>query len=163
MAYRVKVPDFEGPLDLLLHLIRKNALDIYTISVSEIADKYIEYMEMMHSLNLDGVGDFLVMAATLAYHKSKMLLPRSDDDEEDEEEQGEEGGPEAVDKEVVGDGGPDEGDVPDLAVELELLGLFLLHNKIGPGSRFATGRNYPIFRPKARAQVRDGIPLRPNP
>ena len=87
MAYRVKVPDFEGPLDLLLHLIRKNALDIYTISVSEIADQYIEYMEMMESLNLDGVGDFLVMAATLAYHKSKMLLPRSDEDEEEDEDE----------------------------------------------------------------------------
>jgi segregation and condensation protein A len=83
MAYRVKVPDFEGPLDLLLHLIRKNALDIYTISVSEIADKYIEYMEMMESLNLDGVGDFLVMAATLAYHKSKMLLPSREGDEDE--------------------------------------------------------------------------------
>jgi segregation and condensation protein A len=86
MEYKVKVPDFEGPLDLLLHLIRKNALDIYTISVSEIANKYLEYTELMESLNLDGVGDFLVMAATLAYHKSRMLLPSPAEAEEDEEE-----------------------------------------------------------------------------
>ncbi len=86
MAYKVKVQDFEGPLDLLLHLIRKNALDIYTISVSDIANKYLEYMEMMESLNLDGVGDFLVMAATLAYHKSKMLLPSPAEADEDEDD-----------------------------------------------------------------------------
>ena len=86
MAYNVKVPDFEGPLDLLLHLIRKDALDIYTISVSQIADQYHQYVEMMQALNLDRAGDFLVMAATLAYHKSKMLLPKSDDEEEDDGE-----------------------------------------------------------------------------
>ena len=87
MAYQVKVQDFVGPLDLLLHLIRKNELDIYTISVSEIANKYLEYVEVMQTLNLDGVGDFLVMAATLAYHKSKMLLPNPADVEEDEDEE----------------------------------------------------------------------------
>ena len=75
MDYQVKVQDFVGPLDLLLHLIRKNELDIYTISVAEIANQYLEYVELMETLNLDGVGEFLLMAATLAYHKSKMLLP----------------------------------------------------------------------------------------
>jgi segregation and condensation protein A len=87
MTYQVKVQDFEGPLDLLLHLIRKNELDIYNVPVAEIANKYLDYVSVMESLNLDGVGDFLVMAATLAYHKSKMLLPspaEAEDDEEDE-------------------------------------------------------------------------------
>lgn len=86
MSYKVKVQDFVGPLDLLLHLIRKNELDIYNISVSEIANQYLEYVEMMQTLNLDGVGDFLVMAAALAYHKSKMLLPDPAKDEEEEED-----------------------------------------------------------------------------
>lgn len=85
MAYNVKLQEFEGPLDLLLHLIRKNALDIYTISVAEIADQYLQYVEMMETLNLDGAGDFLLMAATLAYHKSRMLLP-SPAEVEDEED-----------------------------------------------------------------------------
>jgi segregation and condensation protein A len=87
MTYQVKLQDFEGPLDLLLHLIRKNEFDIYNVPVAQIANQYLEYVDVMESLNLDGVGDFLVMAATLAYHKSKMLLPTPaevDDDEEDE-------------------------------------------------------------------------------
>ena len=86
MTYQVKLQEFEGPLDLLLHMIRKNELDIYNISVSEIANQYLEYVALMQSLNLDGVGDFLVMAATLAYHKSKMLLPASEDDQDDEDD-----------------------------------------------------------------------------
>jgi segregation and condensation protein A len=86
MTYQVKLQDFEGPLDLLLHLIRKNELDIYNVPVAEIANKYLEYVSVLESLNLDGVGDFLVMAATLAYHKSKMLLPSPAEAEEDEDE-----------------------------------------------------------------------------
>ena len=86
MTYQVKLQDFEGPLDLLLHLIRKNELDIYNIPVARIANQYLEYVEVMESLNLDGVGDFLVMAATLAYHKSKMLLPSPAEADEDEDE-----------------------------------------------------------------------------
>ncbi len=85
MTYQVKLQDFEGPLDLLLHLIRKNELDIYSVPVAEIANQYLAYVEVMESLNLDGVGDFLLMAATLAYHKSKMLLPTPAEVEEDEE------------------------------------------------------------------------------
>jgi segregation and condensation protein A len=69
MTYQVKLQDFEGPLDLLLHLIRKNEFDIYNVPVAQIANQYLEYVDVMESLNLDGVGDFLVMAATLAYHK----------------------------------------------------------------------------------------------
>jgi segregation and condensation protein A len=86
MTYQVKLQDFEGPLDLLLHLIRKNELDIYNIPVAEIASQYLEYVGVMESLNLDGVGDFLVMSATLAYHKSKMLLPSPAEAEEDDED-----------------------------------------------------------------------------
>lgn len=87
MTYQVKLQDFEGPLDLLLHLIRKNELDIYNIPVAEVASQYLAYVEVLESLNLDGVGDFLVMAATLAYHKSKMLLPSPAEAEEDEEDE----------------------------------------------------------------------------
>lgn len=88
MTYQVKLQDFEGPLDLLLHLIRKNELDIYAIRVSDIANQYLEYVEVMQQLNLDGVGDFLVMAATLAYHKSRMLLPVPGEGEDTDEEEG---------------------------------------------------------------------------
>lgn len=88
MTYQVKLQDFEGPLDLLLHLIRKNELDIYAIRVSDIANQYLEYVEVMQQLNLDGVGDFLVMAATLAYHKSRMLLPVPDEGQDADEENG---------------------------------------------------------------------------
>jgi len=87
MTYQVKLQDFEGPLDLLLHLIRKNELDIYNVPVAEIAGKYLEYVSVLESLNLDGVGDFLVMAATLAYHKSKMLLPSPAEVEDDEDDE----------------------------------------------------------------------------
>jgi segregation and condensation protein A len=87
MTYQVKLQDFEGPLDLLLHLIRKNELDIYNVPVAEIANQYIAYIGVMETLNLDGVGDFLVMAATLAYHKSKMLLPTPAEVEDDEEDE----------------------------------------------------------------------------
>ncbi len=87
MTYHVKLEEFEGPLDLLLHLIKKNELDIYKISVAEIADQYLQYVEVMKSLNLDGVGEFLLMAATLAYHKSKMLLPEEADTADDDEEE----------------------------------------------------------------------------
>jgi segregation and condensation protein A len=87
MTYQVKLQDFEGPLDLLLHLIRKNELDIYNIPIAEIASQYLAYVEVLESLNLDGVGDFLVMAATLAYHKSKMLLPSPAEEDEDEEDE----------------------------------------------------------------------------
>ncbi len=88
MTYQVKLQDFEGPLDLLLHLIRKNELDIYAIRVSDIANQYLEYVEVMQKLNLDGVGDFLVMAATLAYHKSRMLLPVSAEGQDTDDENG---------------------------------------------------------------------------
>jgi len=86
MTYQVRLDDFEGPLDLLLHLIRKNELDIYKISVSVIAEQYLQYVEIMRTLNLDNIGEFLLMAATLAYHKSKMLLPDTGEKDDEEEE-----------------------------------------------------------------------------
>jgi segregation and condensation protein A len=73
--YRVKLEMFEGPLDLLLFLIRKNEFDIFDIPVSKITEQYLEYLRLMKDLNIAVAGDFLVMAATLIYIKSKMLLP----------------------------------------------------------------------------------------
>lgn len=81
----VKLPAYEGPLDLLLDLIQKNEMDIANIEVSLIAQQYLDYINQMRELNLEIAGDFLVMAATLLYIKSKMLLPP---DEEEKEEEG---------------------------------------------------------------------------
>ncbi|MBI4655830.1 MAG: segregation/condensation protein A [Elusimicrobia bacterium] len=75
---------FEGPLDLLMYLIRKNNLDIYDIPISQITREYLEYLEVMKDLNLEVAGEFLVMAATLMQIKSKMLLPSHALDGEDE-------------------------------------------------------------------------------
>lgn len=74
-SYSIKLPLFEGPLDLLLHLIRENKIDIYDIPISIITHQYLEYIEMMKELNLDVAGEFLLMAATLIHIKSRMLLP----------------------------------------------------------------------------------------
>ena len=84
-AYAVKLPVFEGPLDLLLHLIRQNDVEIADISIAQIGRQYLEYLEMMRELNLDLVGEYLVMAATLALIKSRMLLPPEPGDEGDED------------------------------------------------------------------------------
>ena len=73
--YEVKINAFEGPLDLLLYLIRKNEVDIYDISISEITEQYIEYISLMKMLDLDIAGEFLVMAATLIQMKSEAMLP----------------------------------------------------------------------------------------
>lgn len=73
--YNIKIPVFEGPLDLLLHLIRENKIDIYDIPISLITRQYLKYLEIMKELNLDIAGEFLAMAATLIYIKSRMLLP----------------------------------------------------------------------------------------
>lgn len=85
LPYQVRIENFEGPLDLLLHLIKKNEINIYDIPVALIANQYLEYIEAMKSLNLNVAGDFLVMAATLLQIKSKMLLP-PDEAVQDEEE-----------------------------------------------------------------------------
>jgi segregation and condensation protein A len=90
MEYKVKLDIFEGPLALLLHLIKEQKIDIYDIPIALITEQYLEYLELMKTLNLDIVGEFLVMAATLTHIKSKMLLPshEREDDEDDEEEEG---------------------------------------------------------------------------
>jgi segregation and condensation protein A len=75
-AIPVKLDVFEGPLDLLLHLIRKNEVNIYDIPIALITAQYLETIELMQELNLDVAGEFIVMAATLIHIKSKMLLPR---------------------------------------------------------------------------------------
>ena len=82
-AYPVRLRNFEGPLDLLLHLIKKNELNIYDIPIALITGQYLEYLEVMEELNLEVVGEFLVMAATLIHIKSRMLLPRPDPTQED--------------------------------------------------------------------------------
>jgi segregation and condensation protein A len=83
--FRIELPNFEGPLDLLLHLIRKHELDILDLPISFITDKYLEYLGLMESMNLDIASEYLVMAATLAHIKSKMLLPRPPEDQDDDE------------------------------------------------------------------------------
>src|SRR6476659_301991 len=81
--YPVRLQNFEGPLDLLLHLIKKNEVDIYDIPISLITQQYLDYLDLMQELNLDVAGEFLVMAATLIHIKSRMLLPRPDPSQED--------------------------------------------------------------------------------
>ena len=85
-GYDVKLPIFEGPLDLLLHLIKKNEINIYDIPISLITQQYLEYLDLIKSLNLNLAGEFLVMAATLIHIKSKTLLPPTETDEGEEEE-----------------------------------------------------------------------------
>lgn len=80
-SYRVQIEEFEGPLDLLLHLIKKNEVDIYNIPIAAITRQYLEYMELMKELNLDIAGEFLVMAATLLQIKSRMLLPATQEED----------------------------------------------------------------------------------
>jgi segregation and condensation protein A len=82
-AYTVRLEMFEGPLDLLLHLIRKNEIDIMDIPIALITDQYLEYLRLMKVLNLDIAGDFLLMASTLLHIKSRLLLPASSEEEEE--------------------------------------------------------------------------------
>ena len=93
-AYQVKLDAFEGPLDLLLHLIRKSELNIYDIPIALITEQYLGYITLMQDLNLDVAGEFLVMAATLIHIKSRTLLPRPDPTQED-------GGPEEDPREAL--------------------------------------------------------------
>ena len=86
MDLKFKLQQFEGPLDLLLHLIEKNKIDIYDIPIVEITAQYMEYIRAMREANLDIMSEFLVMAATLLRIKSKMLLPIEDNEEDEEED-----------------------------------------------------------------------------
>lgn len=85
MSYEIKLDVFEGPLDLLLYLIRKNEIDIYNIPIALITEQYLSYLEIMRSLNLDLAGEYLVLASTLILIKSKLLLPPAEGDGEEEE------------------------------------------------------------------------------
>jgi len=86
--YKLKLNNFEGPLDLLCHLIEKNKMNIYDISINEITEQYMEYIESMQQNSLEVTGDFLVMASNLLYIKSKILLPSNKEEpEEDPREQ----------------------------------------------------------------------------
>ena len=85
-SYSIKLPAFEGPLDLLLHLIKENKIDIYDIPIALITHQYLEYIEIMKELNLDIAGEFLVMAATLIHIKSRMLLPVEEAAPEEQED-----------------------------------------------------------------------------
>ena len=88
LPYQVKIENFEGPLDLLLHLIKKNEINIYDIPIALIAQQYLDYLSVMKELNLAVAGEFLVMAATLLHNKSRMVVP--------------------VDEGAVDEGGPNE-------------------------------------------------------
>jgi segregation and condensation protein A len=84
-ACTVRLPIFEGPLDLLLHLIKRNEVQITDIPIATITDQYLAMLEDLPELNLDGAGEYLVMAATLTYIKSRMLLPVTEDEEPEED------------------------------------------------------------------------------
>jgi len=85
--YQVQLEDvFEGPMDLLVHLIKKNELDIYDIPIALITEQYLQYVEWMKAMNVDFAGDFIVMASTLTQIKSRMLLPVHEGEEEQEED-----------------------------------------------------------------------------
>ena len=84
--YSIKTNDFEGPLDLLCHLIDKNKMDICDINISDITDQYIEYLNKMEKLNLEIASEFLIMASTLLYLKSRTLLPVVENSDSDEKE-----------------------------------------------------------------------------
>jgi len=85
MDYEVRLEIFEGPLDLLLHLIHKNEVDIFDIPIATITDQYLEYLDLMKAFNIDVAGDFLIMASTLIHIKSKMLLPGLSEEDEEED------------------------------------------------------------------------------
>ena len=85
MSYKLKLEMFEGPLDLLLFLIKKEEVNIYDIPIAKITEQYLEYIEMLKLLDLEVVGDFLVMAATLMQIKSRMLLPLDPNDQKEED------------------------------------------------------------------------------
>ncbi len=85
MSYQIKLEIFEGPMDLLLYLIKKHELDIYSIPIALITQQYLEYLDLMKSLDMEIAGDFLVMASTLTHIKSRTLLPPSENPEGDED------------------------------------------------------------------------------
>lgn len=87
MDYSIKIDAFEGPLDLLLHLIKESNINIYDISIDEVTKSYLDYINKMEELNINVAASYLVMAAELMEIKSKSLLPKTEEDQEDEEEE----------------------------------------------------------------------------
>ncbi|MCG8431160.1 MAG: segregation/condensation protein A [Candidatus Omnitrophica bacterium] len=87
MGYKIKLEIFEGPLDLLLYLVKKNHLNIYDIPIAAVTDQYLQYLNLMQLLDLNIAGEFMVMAATLMQIKSKMLLPVDEDEASQDEEE----------------------------------------------------------------------------
>ena len=87
MDYSIKINEFEGPLDLLLHLIKQSNIDIYDIEISEITKQYLDYINKMEELNINVASSYIVMAAELMEIKSKSLLPKKEEETEDEEEE----------------------------------------------------------------------------
>lgn len=87
MALNIKIENFEGPFDLLLHLIKKNEMDIYDIKIYDITTQYLKYLDEMKEIDLEITSEFIVTAATLLEIKSKMLLPKSNENEESQEEE----------------------------------------------------------------------------
>jgi len=86
-GYTIKLPEFEGPLDLLLYLIKKEEIDIYNIPIASITQQYLEYIDLMQELDLEVAGEFILMAATLIQIKVRMLLPKHEMEEEEGEEE----------------------------------------------------------------------------
>ncbi len=85
MEFQINIENFEGPMDLLLHLVKETKLDIYEIKMSEIIDKYLTYIHSLNSLNIDISSDFLIMASTLIHLKSKKLIGKVEEENEDDE------------------------------------------------------------------------------
>ena len=98
--YAIKIENFEGPLDLLCHLIEKNKMNIYDIHLNEITDQYIQYLNEMEKMNLEIASEFVVMASTLLYLKSKSLLPKQEEEEEELTEEEFEANKELIENEI---------------------------------------------------------------
>ena len=84
--YLVKLDAFEGPMDLLMHLIEKNKIDLYDIPIADLTRQYLDHIDTLYQFDIEYASEFLVMAATLLRIKSRMLLPKSDAEEEQEED-----------------------------------------------------------------------------
>jgi segregation and condensation protein A len=138
--YPVRLQNFEGPLDLLIHLIKKHELDVYDIPIALVTRQYLDYLDLMQELDLDVVGEFLVMAATLIHIKSRMLLPRPDPTQDDPEEDPREAAAELLHEKAIERsaqwGRPDGrvadvvGDAPEPEIEVDLFSLMAAFRQV---------------------------------